>query len=126
MREYFTRLPTCWYMKEPARQPSIGPAQQADHILKAWICQDTVTLREELQRGLDLCCVSEVSALEDEHLELLQTVAARLNQCAPLRNAQPPDPVVGLCLNLLLHLAAQTPTASRFTAESQVPTTYRC
>lgn len=88
--------------------------------------QDSLTLRKELQKGLDLCCVSEVSTLEDENLELLQTAVAGLNQCTPLREEQPADPVVRLCINLLLHLADQAPAESRFTTESEVPTICRC
>lgn len=111
-------------MMESAHQPRTESAQQAGHILKAWKRQDSIAFRKELKRGLDLCCAPETSGLEDEHLELLQTVVTRLNQYPTLHNAEP-DVNVRICMDLLLHLAASA-TASHFTTESEVPTIFRC
>lgn len=113
-------------MKESVRQLGTGPVQQAGTILKAWMCQDDIALRKELKNGLDLCWASEPTGLEDEHLELLKAVASGLNQSPTPPSAQPADPVVRLCIDLLLHLAAQDAASSRFTTESETQATFRC
>jgi hypothetical protein len=113
-------------MNKFANQPTTGPAQQAGNILKAWICQDSISLRKELQRGLELCSASDANGLDDEHLELLQTVVERLNASAVPRGPESADPVVRLCIDLLLHLSNTGPAWSGFTTESEVPMISRC
>ena len=113
-------------MKESVHKSDAGPARQADNILRAWMCQDSGALWQELKSGLDLCYPAHANGQEEEHLELLQTVVARLEQSRALRGGQPPDPVVRICIDLLLHLAGQVPASSRFTTEPEIPMTYRC
>jgi hypothetical protein len=106
---------------------TIAPAQQASDILRAWICQDDVTVRKELKRCLDLCRFPEAACtLEGEQLELLHSIVDRLDKCTPESNGQSLDPIVRICINLLLHLAAQAPMASLFTTEFEGPRLYPC
>jgi hypothetical protein len=75
---------------------------QAARILEAWMRQDKDALRTEFQRGLSICNERpEALAVEEEHVELLKGVISKLE------GADPSDPVVRLCLSLLVHLAAQ-------------------
>jgi hypothetical protein len=87
--------------------PAAEPALQAGNILRAWVCRDEAALRKEFAKGLDLCCSSPCLALEEENLELLKAVVARLNECPAVLNAEPADPTVRLCINLLMHLAGR-------------------
>ena len=82
------------------------PAQQASNILKAWVCYDESALRKELNEGLKLCSSAEAFGLEEENIELLKTVVLRLDEC-PALNTERADPVVRLCMNLLMHLAGR-------------------
>jgi hypothetical protein len=45
--------------------------------------------------------------VEEENLELLQAVVTRLNERPAVLNAEPADPMVGVCISLLMHLAGQ-------------------
>lgn len=87
--------------------PVAAPAHQAGNILRAWVCRDEAALRKEFAKGLDLCASPQGLALEEENLEMLKAVVARLNECPAVLNAEPADPTVRLCINLLMHLAGQ-------------------
>ncbi len=87
--------------------PVTTPARLAGNILRAWVCRDEAALRKEFAKGLDLCSSPHGLALEEENLELLKAVVARLNECRAVLNAEPSDPAVRLCINLLTHLAGQ-------------------
>jgi hypothetical protein len=85
----------------------VTPAHQAGNILRAWVCRDEAGLRQEFARGLELCSSPHGLAVEDENLDLLKAVAARLDDCPAVWNAKPADPIVRLCVSLLMHLASQ-------------------
>lgn len=85
----------------------VTPARQAGNILRAWVCRDEAALRKEFAKGLELCPSPHGLALEEENLDLLQAVVTRLDDCPAVWKAKPADPVVRLCMGLLMHLAAQ-------------------
>ena len=87
--------------------PVAAPARHAGNILSAWVCGDEATLREELVRGLELFSSPHVLPLEEENLELLNAVAAWLNEGPVALNKEPADPMVRVCISLLMHLAGQ-------------------
>ncbi|MGA2198126.1 MAG: hypothetical protein ABSH40_22865 [Bryobacteraceae bacterium] len=87
--------------------PVAAPACYAGNILGAWVCGDETTLRQELAKGLDYCSAPHALPLEEENLELLKAVVARLNACPAVLNAEPADPMVRVCISLLMHLAGQ-------------------
>jgi hypothetical protein len=87
--------------------PVAAPARHAGNILRAWVCRDEAALQKEFAKGLDLCSAPHVLPLEEENLELLKAVVARLNECPAVLNAEPADPAVRLCISLLMHLAGQ-------------------
>jgi hypothetical protein len=87
--------------------PVAGSAHHAGNILSAWVCGDEATLREELARGLAVCSAPHALPLEEEKLELLKAVMTRLDECPTVLNAEPADPMVGVCISLLMHLAGQ-------------------
>ena len=88
--------------------PVAAPARHAGNILSAWVCGDEAALREELAKGLDLCSSPHVPALwRKKTWSLLKAVVARLNECPAVLNAEPADPMVRVCISLLMHLAVQ-------------------
>ena len=94
-------------MADLYRVPVVAPAHQAGNILKAWVSRDEAALRKELAKGLNLCPPPHGLALEEENLDLLKAVVVKLEDRPTLLNAEPADPVVRLCINLLMHLAGQ-------------------
>lgn len=86
--------------------PHVGHAarQQAGNILRAWIRCDASSLRKEFKKGLELGWSSDAPGLEEERLELLRTVLTQLNDRLP--TSEPADPMVRLCISLLMHLTA--------------------
>jgi hypothetical protein len=89
--------------------PVVAPARHAGNILGAWVCGDEAALRKELARGLDLCSAPHVlpPEVEKENLELLKAVVTRLNEWPAALNTEPADPMVRVCISLLMHLAVQ-------------------
>jgi hypothetical protein len=85
----------------------VTPTHQAGNILRAWVCRDDAALRKEFARGMELCASPRGLAMEEENLDLLKAVVARLDECPAEWNAEPADPMVRLCMNLLIHLASQ-------------------
>jgi len=74
-----------------------APAQRAGNILRAWVRLDPETLQSEFSKGLALCSSSRIAGLEGKRLDL------------------PNDPIVKLCIRLLMHLpdrdASEQPAA---------------
>lgn len=97
----------------------VTPAHQAGNILRAWVCRDEAALRKEFAKGLELRSSPHGLALEEENLDLLKAVVARLDECPAVWKAKPADPIVRLCMSLLMHLAAQ-PYGSDLSEESPV------
>jgi hypothetical protein len=87
--------------------PGAAPARHAGDILSAWVSRDEAALREELAKGLGLCSAPHVLPPEEENLELLKAIVTRLNECPALLDAEPADPMVRVCLSLLMHLAVR-------------------
>src|SRR5208283_614979 len=87
--------------------PVAAPARHAGNILSAWVCRDEAALREEIAKGLDCCSALHVSPSEEENLELLKVVVGRLNEYPAVLNSEPADPMVRVCISLLMHLAVQ-------------------
>ena len=87
--------------------PVAAPARHAGNILRAWVCRDQAALQEEIAKGLDLCSAPHVRPAEEENLELLQVVVGRLSECPAMLDTEPVDPMVRVCISLLMHLAVQ-------------------
>ena len=86
------------------RFPTV-PSSQATAVLKAWVRGDEGALRHEFEEGLRLCTLEKLDGLAEERVELLKTVLTRLNDYPSALCARPPDPMVRLCINLLMHVA---------------------
>jgi hypothetical protein len=84
-----------------------APGRQAAHILKAWVCQDEAALRHEFEEGLRFCASRPFAGLDEEHVELLQTVVLHLQDSPAILRTQHLDPMIRLCLRLLMHIADQ-------------------
>jgi hypothetical protein len=84
--------------------PSIA-VRQAQSLLRAWVCGDLTRLRAELDRSTFIPATSE-SHPECEQLELLKSVASQMRNCRDLYAERSADPQLGLCVDLLVHLAS--------------------
>jgi hypothetical protein len=84
-----------------------APARQAENILRAWRRRDRAALRAEFEKGLSMCAAPGASGSEEEEIELLQAVVAKLDGYPGGVRPKSADPVVKLCITLLLHLATQ-------------------
>jgi len=94
--------------------PAAVPARHAGNILGAWVCRDEAALREEIAKGLDLCFAPHVRPAEEENLELLKVVVARMNEWPAILDVEPADPMIRVCLSLLMHLAVQPDGSESF------------
>ena len=89
------------------------PAAQARSILRAWVRQDSAALRQEFEKGLEMCRMAPCrTAVEQEQSELLEAVVSRLDGYVPSQ-ADRDDPGVRLCIRLLEHLASQSERTQR-------------
>jgi hypothetical protein len=79
--------------------------RQAQSLLRAWVCGDLPRLRAELDRSTFLPCAPD-SHSESEQLELLKSVASQMRNCRDLYAERSMDPQLGLCVDLLVHLAS--------------------
>ena len=95
-------------MLEVVSTPNPSPARQASDILRAWVRQDRLALREEFEKGLSLCTQPDAFGFEDEQVDLLKAVVSRLSVRPGADRPDPGDPVVRLCITLLMHLAGQS------------------
>jgi len=79
----------------------------AGSLLRAWVRADRNQLLTELDKSAlaSLCIQNEC---EEERLELLQTIAARMRSCPSLLASRSEDPGLDLCVDLLVHLAGMT------------------
>jgi hypothetical protein len=84
--------------------PSVA-TRQAEELLRAWVCGDLPKLWEELERSEHIGAAADADP-DIEHLELLKSVASRM-RCRPdLFAERSMDPQLGLCVDLLMHLAS--------------------
>jgi len=88
----------------PTRSSSLA-VRQAQSLLRAWVCGDLPRLRAELDRSTFLFPISDTHA-ESEQLELLKSVAGQMRNCRDLYAERSSDPQLGLCVDLLVHLAS--------------------
>jgi len=95
----------CMVETLPSRMTA--PARQAENILQAWRRRDAAALRAEFEKGLSLCATPGALGDEEEQIDLLRAVAAKLGGYPAGAGLEPADPVVRLCITLLLHLATQ-------------------
>jgi hypothetical protein len=84
--------------------PSIA-SRQAEALLRAWVCGDLPRLQTELDRSTFLSTAAE-DRPDSEHLELLRSVAFQMKGCPDLYAERTADPRLGLCVDLLMHLAS--------------------
>ncbi|HUB77890.1 MAG TPA: hypothetical protein VMB03_03790 [Bryobacteraceae bacterium] len=87
-----------------SRSPSIA-VRQAQSLLRAWVCGDLPRLRAELDRSTFLSPIPD-SHPDCEQLELLKSVASQMRNCRDLYAERSTDPQLGLCVDLLVHLAS--------------------
>jgi hypothetical protein len=87
-----------------SRTPSLA-VRQAQSLLRAWVCGDLSRLRAELDRSTFFPNTSD-SHPESEQLELLKSVACQMRNCRDLYAERSSDPQLGLCVDLLVHLAS--------------------
>ena len=89
-------------------RPSIA-ARQAQALLRAWVCGDLPRLQAELERSTYMSSVVEGHA-ESDRLELLKSVAYQMKVCPDLYAQRTNNPQLGICVDLLMHLADCSPT----------------
>jgi len=94
-------------MANCAKDIAITASQQASRILKAWMSQDEAALQSEFEKGMGLCRDDELSSLEGEHMELLQTLLGRLHRNPGFLCGRASHPAIHLCIDLLTHLAGR-------------------
>ena len=86
------------------RAPSLA-VRQAQSLLTAWVCGDLARLKAELDRSTFIATTSD-SHPDCEQLELLKSVASQMRNCRDLYAERSTDPQLGLCVDLLVHLAS--------------------
>jgi hypothetical protein len=79
--------------------------RQAQELLRAWVCGDLPRLHAELDRSSFLSLAAEGHP-DSEQLELLKSVAGHMKCCRNLYAERTKDPQLGLCVDLLMHLAS--------------------
>jgi hypothetical protein len=79
--------------------------RQAQSLLRAWVCGDLPRLRAELDRSTFIS-INPDSHPDCEQLELLKSVAGQMRNCRDLYAERSTDPQLGLCVDLLVHLAS--------------------
>jgi len=87
-----------------SHSPSIA-SRQAQVLLRAWVCGDLPRLQAELDRSTFLFTAADHRP-DSEQLELLRSVAFQMKGCADLYAERTADPRLGLCVDLLMHLAS--------------------
>jgi hypothetical protein len=91
-------------MLTESRSTSLA-VHQAQSLLRAWVCGDLARLRAELDRSTFLFPNVDTHP-DSEQLELLKSVASQMRNCRDLYAERSTDPQLGLCVDLLVHLAS--------------------
>lgn len=86
---------------QPVHVPSI---ELAGALLRAWARGDRPALEVELDRSSRAPAELRDTG-ESERLQMLNAIAARIKACADPFSAPGADPGMGVCVNLLSHLA---------------------
>jgi hypothetical protein len=85
-------------------RPTPLAVQQAQALLQAWVCGDLPRLKAELDRSTYIPLAGCYA--HDEQLELLKSVAGQMRTSPDLYAERTTDPQLGLCVDLLMHLAS--------------------
>jgi len=92
---------------KPIDQPQVASIELAGALLRAWAKGDRPALEVELDRSSrtppDLSDTSEA-----ERLQMLGAIAARMKALVDPSAPAPADLAIGVCVNLLSHLARPT------------------
>ena len=91
-------------MAFPESQLPAVAARQAQALLRAWVCGDVPRLQAELDRSAFFPPGADGPGCEQ--LELLKSVAVHMRACRDLYAERTADPQLGLCVDLLMHLAS--------------------
>ena len=91
---------------------------QAQALLRAWVCGEISRLQMELDRSafISLSGAGDGDA-QEEHLALLKSIAYQMRCCQNLFAERTSDPQLGLCVDLLAHLASCAPTEAENVVE---------
>lgn len=89
-------------------RPSIA-ARQAQALLRAWVCGDLPRLQAELERSTYISSIADENP-DSDRLELLKSVAYQMKTCPDLYAERSNNPQLGICVDLLMHLADFLPT----------------
>ena len=79
--------------------------RQAQTLLRAWVCGDLPRLQAELDRSTFIFNGADTHP-DSEQMELLKSVACQMRTCRDLYAERSTDPKLGLCVDLLVHLAS--------------------
>jgi hypothetical protein len=79
--------------------------RQAQTLLRAWVCGDLPRLQAELDRSTFIFNGADTHP-DSEQMELLKSVAYQMRTCRDLYAERSTDPQLGLCVDLLVHLAS--------------------
>ena len=96
-----TNLTDMQSMSKPVSTSGTTPAVQAANVLRAWIVRDEAAFHREIGRTFEFCS-SGSTGFDDENFELLRAVAGSLRGRSLDSDC---EPMVHLCINLLIHLA---------------------
>ena len=95
---------TCGMPLLEASSSSIA-VRQAQSLLRAWVCGDLPRLHAELDRSAYVFTFPDAHP-ESEQLSLLKSVASQMRNSPDLYAERTTDPQLGLCVDLLMHLAS--------------------
>jgi len=97
-------------MKRISQSASTASTELAKALLRAWLDGEPSELDRQLERSCHStsCGAAIADAGEEERLELLESVASRIRTCSQVSEAEPTDPALVVCMDLLLHLAQKS------------------
>ena len=78
--------------------------KQAQTLLRAWVLGEAPRLEAELDRTVFIALPRAIDC-QDERMALLKSIALEMKSCRNLFAERTSDPQVGLCVDLLAHLA---------------------
>jgi hypothetical protein len=105
-------------MLAPSAPPLV--VRQAQALLRAWVCGETPRLEAELNRSVFISLPGEGDR-HDEHMALLKSIAFQMKSCQNLFAERTSDPQLGLCIDLLMHLASCLPTPAESDEMRRIP-----
>jgi hypothetical protein len=91
-------------MKRFCQSDPVASTELAKALLGAWLNGERKDLEAQVERSCNLM-LHDDNTLEDERLEVLGAVAARLKSYTNVQDGEPMDAALVTCVDLLLHLA---------------------